>query len=147
MATFKLGNDNLAWFALTQAGTYYLPAGQQDGKLGFKLATFDASTKDGAGFAVKGAGNIDVSFTLGLLPLLPDANGYTAIETVCFTYPRTPLFIKVRRNGTAATDADTFFGAAFWVSSLDVDMAKNNAVMTPFAFDLAAPPFVTLGLK
>lgn len=143
---FKLGNDYMAWVSAAQAGTYTLPAGQQDGTLSFSFNTFDASTKDSGGFSVKGAGLADVSFSLSVEPNLPDANGYTLIQNTALTYPRVPLFIKVRKNGIGATDADTIFGAAFWVTSIDVSMGKNAPLLTPFKFDLAVQPFVTLAL-
>lgn len=147
MGVYKLGNDYRAWFATTVGGIYYQPAGQQSGDLKFTKSTFGAETKDSGGYAVKGVSLIDVQFTLAVEPLLPDANGYTLIETAFFTYPGTQLFMKVRKGGDTATDADTIFAAPFWVTSLGAGFPMNNVVLTPFTFDLAGQPTVALGLR
>ena len=147
MGVLKLGNDYMVWISTTQAGTYTLPAGQQDGTLTTKVATFDVSTKDSGGYALNAGGLASVSLSLSLEPLLPDANGYTLMQATALTYPRVPLYVKIRKNGLAATDADTIFGAAFLVTSLDGQFKQNGVVMTPFGFDLTPPGvFVALNL-
>jgi hypothetical protein len=139
----KLGNDYRLWLESAVAGTYNEIKGQQDLSVNRSGGTIDTSTKDEFPYGSAGPGGRNVSVPFGLIPNLPDANGYTRFETLANAVVATPLKVQIRKGGSAgATPGDVVFECSVYVTDFNTTMGQNAAVTATGTLIAAAAPTI-----
>lgn len=142
----KLGNDYLAWVESPTAGTYNLVKGQQSISISRDAGSIDTTTKDDAGYGTSAPGLKSLKLSLDTIPNLPDANGYTRLETLCNATPQAPFNLQIRKGGPAATAADAVFAGSVYGNISSTEFGQNDAVKAKVEFSSAAAPTIdTLG--
>lgn len=141
----KLGNNYVVFVSATIGGTYALLAGQQNGSLGGTRATADASHKTSGGVALKVPGLIDVPVDLTFVAELPDATGYSVVETAFKA--GTTVGVAIRKAGATSVVGDNIFLCEMFVTALNVDFALNGVVGGSIKFEPAATPSLNLTLS
>jgi predicted secreted protein len=125
----KLGNDYRLWIESATPGTYHEIAGQQDLSVNRQGQTIDTSTKDDFPYSSQAAGARTLSLPFNLIPNLPDANGYTRLETLALATVATPFNVQVRKNGSSGADpADVVFQGSVYCTDLNTSLGRNDAV-------------------
>lgn len=142
MSTKLLGKDYMLWLETATAGTYALIAGQGDLSITRNAAKIDTTSKDDLGYGTSAPGLRDLSITLNIIPKLPDANGYTRLETQCNASPQAPFNIQVRSGGATGTDADAVFECSVFGNLDGTDFAQGAAVNVKAGFYAAAAPTI-----
>jgi len=123
-----LGNNYLVWIESNTPGTYNVIKGQQGGKVNRNAADVDLSTKDDSGYGSSAPGLKAWSIDLDMIPNLPDANGYTRLETLSNANPLLPFNIQIRKNGTAGAAGDVVFAGSVYGNLDTSDFAQNAGV-------------------
>jgi predicted secreted protein len=123
-----LGNNYMVWIESSTPATYNLIKGQQGGKVTRNAATIDLSTKDNAGYGTNAPGLKDWSIDLTVLPDLPDATGYTRLESQCAATPQVPFNIQIRKGGAAGATGDVVFAGSVYGNLDSTDFAQNSGV-------------------
>lgn len=142
----KLGNDYLLWVESTTAGTFALVKGQQSLSITRDAGSIDTSTKDDSGYGTSAPGLKSLKISLDTIPNLPDAQGFTRLETLCNTTPAVPFNIQIRKGGAAATTADAVFAGSVYGNISSTEFGQNDAVKAKAEFTAAAAPTTdTLG--
>lgn len=135
----KLGNDYLLWVK-GDADAYAVVKGQQSLSISRDAGSIDTSTKDDAGYGTSAPGLKSLKISLDMLPNLPDANGYTALETKCNAAPAEPFDVQIRKGGAAATEADVVFEGSVYGNISSTEFGQNDAVKAKAEFSAAAAP-------
>lgn len=136
----KLGNDYRLFVKATgEAGEHNEVKGQQDLSYAGSSTFFDTSTKDTGSYGTQAPGQKAVTLSLNMRPDLPDANGFTRLETLANAAPSVPEIVQVRKAPFAV--GDVVFEASMYVD-LSWDAPHNNVVSATANFVLAAPPTV-----
>lgn len=142
----KLGNDYLLWVETATAGTFALVKGQQSISITRDAGSIDTSTKDDAGYGTSAPGLKSLKISLDTIPNLPDATGYTRMETLCNASPQAPFNVQIRKGGPTATSADAVFGGSVNGNIDSTEFGQNDAVKSKITFTAAAAPTIdTLG--
>jgi hypothetical protein len=142
----KLGNDYLLWVESATAGTFNLVKGQQSLSISRDAGSIDTSTKDDAGYGTSAPGLKSLKISLDMLPNLPDANGYTRLETLCGVTPAAPFNVQIRKGGPTGVAADVVFAGSVYGNLASTDFGQNDAVKAKAEFSAAAAPTTdTLG--
>ena len=124
----KLGNDYWLWIESSTAGTYNYVKGQQGCTVGRDATSVDLSTKDDAGYGSSAFGLRSWSIDFNALPNLPDANGYTRLETLCNASSPLPFNIQIRKGGAAGTPTDVVFAGSAWGNLDSTGFDQNSGV-------------------
>lgn len=138
----KLGNDYLVWVESVTAGTYNLVKGQQSVSISREAGSFDTSTKDDSGYGTSAPGLKSLKLSLDTIPNLPDASGYTRLETLCNATPQAPFNIQIRKGGPAATTADVVFAGSIYGNISSSEFGQNDAVKAKVEFSAASAPTI-----
>jgi len=137
----KLGNDYTVWVESATAGTYNQIKGQQGATVNRNAASIDLTTKDDAGYGVSAPGLRDLSIDLDIIPNLPDANGYTRLETLCNAATIAPFNIQIRKGGAAGNGTtDVVFAGSVYGNLDSTGFAQNAGVTVKVKFTAAAAP-------
>jgi predicted secreted protein len=136
----KLGNDYRLWIESSTPGTYNEIMGQQDLSVERQGATIDLSSKDDFPYAAQGAGMRTVNIQCTMLPDLPDADGFTRLETQANTTVATPFNIQVRKGGSAGSGADVVYEGSVYATNFNTNFAQNGGVACSVTFVAAAAP-------
>lgn len=135
----KLGNDYRLWIESAVAGTYNEIKGQQVLKRSRQTQPVDTTTKDDFPYGTQASGTKTLTLDCEILPNLPDANGYTRLETRAAGSD--PTNFQIRKGGAAgASPADVVFEASMYIGNFDDEMNLNSAVKATFQLTLAAAP-------
>ena len=135
----KLGNDYRLWIESAVAGTYNEVKGQTTLKIGRQSGTIDTSTKDDFPYGTQAPGLKTLTIDVELYPNLPDANGYTRMETLAAG--TAPVNFQIRKGGSAgASPGDVVFAASMYIGNFDTDMSKNDVVKCTTQLSPAASP-------
>lgn len=137
----KLGNDYLLWIESATPGTYNLIAGQQNLSMSGQAGFFDTSTKDDSGYATQAPGLRAGSINFECIPNLPDANGYTRMETRALAAPQAATLFQIRKGGSAGNSTtDVVFAASMYIGDWSTSFGQNDAVKTTATLSLASAP-------
>jgi len=138
MAT-KLGNDYRLWIEGLTLGTYAMIKGQQSLSYDRKANTIDISTKDNSPYAATAAGLFDVSISLDGIADLPDATGFTLLETAFKA--QTGKKFQIRKAGAAGVSpGDVVFEGTCNILGLPIEYGQNDAVKYKLSLGLAVAP-------
>lgn len=144
----KLGNDYLLWVESATAGTFNLVKGQQALSIARDAGSIDTSTKDDSGYGTSAPGLKSLKISLDMIPNLPDANGFTRLETLCNAAPAVPFKIQIRKGGagSAGGAGDVVFAGLVYGNITSTEFGQNDAVKAKAEFSAAeAPTTDTLG--
>jgi predicted secreted protein len=145
MAKTVLGSDYLVWVESAVAGTYNYIRGQGTATINRGSSTIDTTSKDDGDYGTSAPGPRSLSVDLDIIPKLPDANGYTRLETLSNASPRTPFNIQIRKGGTTASGTDVVFQCSVYgnLDSTAFGQAAAGTVKTSL-LAAAAPTVDTL---
>lgn len=142
----KLGNEYRLWIEGPTVGTYAEIKGQQDLKINRQAGTIETSSKEDFPYGTSAPGARSLTVDFGLLPNLPDAGGYTRLETVSQAIPQEPNKFQIRKGGSAGATGDVVFEALMNIGNFDTDFPQNGVVKANGQLTLAAAPTIdTLG--
>jgi predicted secreted protein len=137
----KLANDYRLWIESATPGTYNMILGQQDLSLTRNGQTIDISSKDDFPYAAQAAGARTLNIALSGVADLPDATGYTRLETVALATIATPFNVQIRKGGSAGADpADVVFEGSVYATDFSNPMSRNDAVKYNVTLVAAAAP-------
>lgn len=134
----KLGNDYRLWIESATAGTYNEVKGQTSLTINRQSSPIDTSTKDDYPYGTQAPGLKNLTIDCEIYPNLPDANGFTRLETRQAGTAAT-LF-QIRKGGSTGSGTDVVFAASMNIVSFDTDFGKNDVVKCKFQLTLDAPP-------
>ena len=135
-----LGNNYLAWLQSATAGTFNAIRGQGTLSDSRSQTEIDTSDKTTSGYATSAYGLIKVDIELDIKVNLPDANGYTRLETLANS--QTPEVFQVRKNGTAGALADAIFSASCYFTIKSRKFNKDGTVDATIGIGLASAPTI-----
>ncbi len=135
----KLGNNYRLWIESATPGTYNEIKGQQSLSTSRASNQIDISDKNNAPYALSAAGLFDYGITLEGLADLPDANGFTLMDTRFKA--QTSTNVQIRKGGsTGASPADVVFEGLLNILELSINYPQNGGVSYSAKFGLAQAP-------
>lgn len=135
----KLGNDYRLWIESATPGTYNEIKGQQTMQYDRSSETINMSDKNNSPYALTAPGLFNVTLSVDGIADLPDANGFTLLETT-FKLQASKKF-QIRKGGSAgATPADVVFEGLMNILSLPITYGQNDAVKYKTSLGCAAAP-------
>ena len=138
-----LGNNYRLWLESATPGTYNEIKGQSNLVVNRSSSLIDTSSKDDGAYGTQAPGLKSLTIDVTLVPNLPDANGYTRLQTAALASPTTASLFQIRKNGSTGADpADVVFQASMYIANLNNTLNKNAAVDASFQLSLAAPPTI-----
>ncbi len=140
----KLGPQYMLWIESATPGTYNLVLGQGDLSIGRSAAKIDTTSKDDQGYGTGAPGLRDLTLSLNIIPNLPDANGYTRLETLCNAAVQAPFNVQVRKGGAAGTGSDVVFAGSVYGTLESTEFPQAGAVGVSASFYAAAAPTTDL---
>ena len=140
----KLGNDYRLWIESAVAGTYNEIKGQQGIKVARQAGLIDMSSKDDGAYATQAPTMKSVTLDVEVYPNLPDANGFTRLESRALANPQVATLFQIRKGGSAGVTGDTVFQASLYIGNYDSDFGKNDVVKATFQLSLEAAPTIDL---
>lgn len=135
-----LGNAYLAWIEGAVADVYAPIKGQGTFTETRSPQKIDTSDKTTSGFNTGAFGNTDWSGELDVKVKLPDAGGYTRLETQCNA--GVPFNFQIRKNGLGGQTADAIFAASVYGSIGTRTFNKDGTVDVKVNFALADAPTI-----
>lgn len=134
----KLGNDYRVWIESATPGTYNQIAGQRSLSYSRSSQQIDVSDKNNSPYALTAAGLFDVQINFDGVADLPDANGYTLLETKFKA--QTSWKFQIRKGGSSGLDADKVFEATCNILELSNSFEQNGVVGYSCRLGLASAP-------
>jgi hypothetical protein len=137
----KYGNDYHLWID-NGSGTYNRVKGQTSSSVTRNGAVIDISAKEDFPYAAQGPGLRALSIAIEIIPDLPDANGYTRMETVANAVTPVPVNIQIRKNGVSGTGTDVVFQGPIYITDFNTDYAQNGALKVNATLVASSAPTV-----
>ena len=138
----KLSNEYMVWVESITPATYNVIRGQQGVTINRGSSDIDTSTKDDSGYGTSAPGLKNLSLDLGILPNLPDANGYTRYETLANAQPAAPFNVQIRKGGLTGTVDDVVFDCLVYANIDSTGFDQNTAVAVKTKMNAAEAPRV-----
>ena len=135
-----LSNNYRVWIESSTPGTYNLIKGQAGAKVSRSASSIDLTTKDDAGYGSSAPGTRSLTVTMSLKPNLPDANGWTRLETLAKAAAPAPFNIQIRKGGDAGGTGDVVFACSVYGNVDGDDYGLNSGVNMDVTFSAAAAP-------
>lgn len=137
----KLGNDYRLWVESATAGVYNEVKGGQSLSVNQSGSTIDTSTKDNFPFGTQAPGLRSVSISAEMIPDLPDANGFTRLESLANASSATPVNIQIRKGGSAGVSpGDVVYAGGVYVTEWNQSYGMNDAVKATATLVAASAP-------
>jgi predicted secreted protein len=134
-----LGNAYRLWIESSTPGTYNQVLGQTTLSVNRSGQPIDTSTKDDFPYGTQAAGLKTLTVDCEVYPNLPDANGYTRLETL--QNGSNPVNFQIRKGGsTGVSPGDVVLAGSFYILNFSQDMSKNDVVKATFQLSAAAAP-------
>lgn len=134
----KLGSDYRLFVQSTTAGTYNQPAGQGNLTINRSKAFSSSATKDTEGVDTQTPGLRTLSITQAIIPDLPDANGYTRMETLDKSNASEMYQIRKKPFGTT----DVVFECLMYTALDNTGLEQGSSVSAGVQLQPAAQPTV-----
>lgn len=139
----KLGAEYMLWIEGATAGTYNLLGGQKPLSFDRTAASLTTGTKATYPYITSRAGAISISIGCDGQVELPDANGFTRVETKFLA--REPIKVQIRKDGTAGVSEDAVFECEMAIISFPVEYPEDGLVSYKLSLEpFAAPTIDTL---
>jgi len=136
----KLGSDYRLFLQSAVAGTFNMPAGQGNLNIQRGKGFSSSATKDTEGVDTQTPGLRTLSIKQELIPDLPDANGYTRMETLDKSND-TEIY-QIRKKPFAV--GDVVFEGSFYTALDNTDFEQGGSVKAGVTLQPAAQPTVDL---
>lgn len=140
----KLGPDYRVWIESAVAGTFNEIKGQGTSTINRGGSPIDTTTKDDGNYGTSAPGPRSLSVDLDIIPNLPDANGYTRLETASNANPQLPVNFQIRKGGSAGVAADVMFACSMYANLDNTTFGQGDAVKVKTTLLAAAPPTVDI---
>lgn len=137
----KNGIDYRVWIESTTPGTYSMIKGQDTHSINRAGGTVDATSKDDFPYGSSLPGTRSVSIPFSIIPDLPDATGYTRLESLANASVSTPFNIQIRKGGTSGSGTDVVFQCSVYVTDFNTT-GDRGPVKASCTFVNAAAPTV-----
>ncbi|MEK9211720.1 phage tail tube protein [Sphingomonas sp. 2378] len=134
----KLGSDYRLFVRASDGTSFNQPAGQGNLTINRSKAFSSSATKDAEGVDTQSPGLRTLSIKQDLVPDLPDANGYTRLETL--DKSNATEIIQVRKKPFAASD--TVFECSMYTALDNSDYEQGSSVKVGLTFQPAAQPTI-----
>jgi predicted secreted protein len=138
----KLGSDYMLWVESAVAGTYNPILGQGNLTISRGAQKIDTTSKDDGGYGTSAFGPRDLSLALDIMPKLPDANGYTRLETLANAASPSPFNVQIRKGGLTGGTPDVVFQGSVYGNLDDTAFNQGAAVAVKASFAAAAAPTI-----
>lgn len=135
-----LNSDNYRLWIGDGAGTEAFAelAGQKGMDISFGSSKVDQTVKSDS-YETARPGLLSVTLSVDLTPSLPDANGYTRLESQWKAKGATTL--QIRKDGSAGDGStDVVFAASMYVEGISDGFQPRTNATTKISFFLAAAP-------
>lgn len=144
MSVIKLGNDYLVWIGAPGAAETALSAIQGQGTCTKtqSQAKISTSSKTSGGYGTSAPGLKDITLDVDIILTLPDAGGYTLLETQSNAIPNVAFPVEIRKNGLAGLAADAVFSALMYGTITSTAFTQDDKVAIKAQFLLANAPTV-----
>lgn len=136
----KLANDYLLW--MKSGSSFALVKGQQTATIARSSGTIDLGTKDEEGWGAEAPGKKTLKISLDMIPNLPDATGYEALEAACNKSPAEPFEVQIRAKGSKATASDAVFHGVMYGILTETSFGQDDAVKAKLELSNAEPPII-----
>ena len=134
----KLGSDYRLFVQSTTASTFNQPAGQGNLTINRSKAFSSSATKDTEGVDTQTPGLRTLSITQAIIPDLPDANGYTRMETL--DKSNAAEVYQVRKKPFAT--GDVVFECLMYTALDNTGLEQGTSVSAGVTLQPAAQPTV-----
>jgi predicted secreted protein len=134
----KLGSDYRLYVQSATPATFNQPAGQGNLTINRSKAFTSSATKDTEGVDTQTPGLRTLSITQAIIPDLPDANGYTRMETL--DKSNAAEVYQVRKKPFATEDV--VFECLMYTSLDNTGMEQGTSVSAGVTLQPAAQPTV-----
>jgi hypothetical protein len=115
--------------------------GQQDLSINRSGATIDTSSKDDFPYGTSAPGLRSLSIPFALIPDLPDATGYTRLETQALAATATAVNFQIRKGGTTGNGTtDLVFQCSMYITDFNSSFAQNDSVKATGTLVAASAP-------
>ncbi len=138
----KYGNDYRVWVLGADGLTWSEVKGQTESEIDESSSPIDTTTKDNFPYGTSGPGPRSITLTLGLIPDLPDANGYTRLESLAKALTATTVKLQIRKAGSAGAAADAVHECEWHVTARPRSFPMNGTTGARFTFANAAAPTI-----
>lgn len=132
----KLGNNYRLY--VNDGGTFYEPKGQGNLTINRGQGFFSTGTKDTGSYDTQAPQLKTLGISLAMIPDLPDANGFTRMETLDATIATETY--QVRKSPFTADDV--VFECVMYTSMGNTDMPQNAPVGASVTLTAAEAPTV-----
>lgn len=137
----KLANDYRLWIESATPGTYNMIKGQQDLSVNRSSSPIDTSTKDDFPYGTSAPGLRSLSIPFTIIPDLPDATGYTRMETQALAAVATAVNFQIRKGGTTGNGTtDLVFQGSMYITDWNHSYGQNDSVKATGTLVAAAAP-------
>ncbi len=136
----KLGSNYRLFVQSSTAATFNMPAGQGNLEINRGKAFSSAATKDTEGVDTQTPGLRTLSMKQEIIPDLPDANGYTRMETLDKSNDEEIYQIRKKPFATA----DVVFEGKFYTALDNTSFGLGESVKVGVTLQPAAQPTVDL---
>ncbi|WP_277969306.1 hypothetical protein [Sphingomonas echinoides] len=134
----KLGSDYRLFVQSSTAGTFNQPAGQGNLSIDRGKAFSSNATKDQEGVDTQSPGLRTITIKQDLTPDLPDANGYTRMETLDKSNAAEVYQIRKKPFATG----DIVFECSMYTSIDSTGLDQGTSVKSPLTLQPASQPTV-----
>ena len=135
-----LGNNYRLWLETTTPGTYAQILGGQNLAISRSGAVIDTSTKDDYPYGSQAPGLKQVQIQCEFIPNLPDATGYTRLETLINATTPAPFNVQIRKGGAAGAGTDVVFQGSMYGTSLNHSLNQNDSAKVSVTLVSASAP-------
>ena len=137
-----LGNSYRLWVETATPATYALIKGQQSLTTSRSAGTIDTSAKDDTPYSTSAAGNFNYTIDLAGIADLPDATGFTFVDTKYKA--QVPWKFQIRKNGASGVPGEAVFEGLCNIVDLSPSYGQNEAVKYSLKLTLASAPTTDL---
>jgi len=139
----KLGNDYRPWIESAVAGTYNEIKGNTTLSISRSGSTFSIGTKSDFPVDPQAPGSRGHSISLGVIPDLPDADGYERLMTLARSSSVAAIGFQIRKGGSSGvTPGDVVYECDVYVTQDDNDLNQNSPVGASVTLVAGAVPTI-----
>jgi predicted secreted protein len=125
-----LGHNYFLWIESVTPGTYNFVKGQRGFTINRTAGSVDLSSKDDGSYGSSAPGLRSWSISGSVVPNLPDATGFTRLETLSNASPQVPFNIQLRKGAASgATPGDVVFAGSVYANLSSTGFDQDGPVV------------------